>query len=305
MLTQSIKDFLNYCEQVDFSDRSMESLISRLKQFKDFCNSIHITNIQHITYANLLQFVAEFGYRSEHIKKSRIWTLHQFFHFLTLKQLIPENIALQLPYPKIGNKIPPFLTIKEFNLILEYFAKKVHKTNGLRNLIIVMLMGFLGLRTSSIVQLDLEDAELNEKRIWIKEKGKTTKRSIPIPDIIGNCLKQYMKNQQQKQDSLFLSTRKKRISDRTLQQLFRSATEKVGIDKNLHPHLFRHTAATHLNKVVGTTITQYVLGHARRQNTKQYTHLNPDLYAVYMKKHPYMNEFKLIKKDNSNESNHQ
>jgi len=55
------------------------------------------------------------------------------------------------------------------------------------------------------------------------------------------------------------------------------------------PH-FRQTAATQLNKVAGTTITQEVLGHARRQNTLRYAHLNPDQYAVYMKRHPFMQE---------------
>ncbi len=59
-------------------------------------------------------------------------------------------------------------------------------------------------------------------------------------------------------------------------------------DKRLHAHLFRHTAATHLNKAAGTDITQHVLGHSQRHNTEKYTHLNPDLYAVYMKRHPLL-----------------
>ena len=62
---------------------------------------------------------------------------------------------------------------------------------------------------------------------------------------------------------------------------------ELGIDKHLHAHLFRHTAGTHLNKVAGPEITQYVLGHARMANTEVYTHLNPDLYAEYMNRHPY------------------
>ena len=74
-----------------------------------------------------------------------------------------------------------------------------------------------------------------------------------------------------------------------LQDIFQEAARDIGISKHLHAHIFRHTAATNLNKVGGIDITQNVLGHTLRQNTYKYTHLNPDVYAVYMKKHPYMN----------------
>ena len=85
-----------------------------------------------------------------------------------------------------------------------------------------------------------------------------------------------------------VSKRKKRISQRTLQDIFRAAADQLEIDKKLHARLFRHTAATHLNKVAGTDITQHVLGHSHRANTLKYAHLNPDKYALYMKKHPFM-----------------
>jgi len=78
------------------------------------------------------------------------------------------------------------------------------------------------------------------------------------------------------------------MSANTIQNLFRQSTRQLNIDKKLHPHLFRHTAATQLNQIAGLDITQQVLGHGNRTSTKHYTHLNPDQYAVYMKQHPYM-----------------
>jgi integrase/recombinase XerC len=97
----------------------------------------------------------------------------------------------------------------------------------------------------------------------------------------------YLNQHPYKKGPLWVSKRKKRISQRTLQDIFRSAADQLGIDKKLHARLFRHTAATHLNKVAGTDITQHVLGHSHRANTLKYAHLNPDQYAVYMKKHPF------------------
>jgi len=87
-----------------------------------------------------------------------------------------------------------------------------------------------------------------------------------------------------------MSKRKKRISPRTLQDIFRTAADQVGIDKKLHARLFRHTAATNLNQVAGIEITQHVLGHRRRVNTLKYAHLNPDKYSIYMRKHPFMSK---------------
>ena len=110
--------------------------------------------------------------------------------------------------------------------------------------------------------------------------------------------------------ALLITKRKKRITDSTVQDLFKTLMADLDIDspreigssrgehdeipvisrsKHLHAHLFRHTAATHLNKTAGPDVTRFVLGHATSYNTERYTHLNPDIYADYMKRHPYMN----------------
>jgi integrase/recombinase XerC len=91
---------------------------------------------------------------SPHVKKARVWTLRQFFHFLKLTKQIQSNITQNLPYPKIDKKEPLFLTIDEFKMILMYSLKQANSTTGLRNFIIIMLLGFLGLRISALIQLD-------------------------------------------------------------------------------------------------------------------------------------------------------
>jgi integrase/recombinase XerC len=160
MLTQLIADFIDYTKDVNFKERSRDAIKSRLKQLAAYCESQNIQNANDITFQHLLQFIAEFGHDSVHVKKSKIWALHQFFHFLTLKKVIPKNIALTLPYPKVGKKEPMFLTIDEFNLILKHVAQKADKHAGLRNLIIIMLMGFLGLRVTSVTLLDIDDVDI-------------------------------------------------------------------------------------------------------------------------------------------------
>ena len=111
-----------------------------------------------------------------------------------------------------------------------------------------------------------------------------------MPKILCLVLTQYFDSFDKKDGPLFLSKRNKRLSPRTLQDIFQQAAGNLDIDKHLHAHLFRHTAATHLNKVSDSKITKHVLGHMWSKNTEKYAHLNPDQYAVYMQKHPYMSK---------------
>ncbi len=289
MLKTYITDFLAYCKVVDFSLKSIESLSISLRELAGFAAIKKLDHVEDITYGYLSDFVADFKEPSIHKKKARVWCLHQFFHFLTVTGPLKKNIALGLPYPKIEKTVPHFLTIEEFKRILDFFSAKVDSDNGLRNLVMILILGLLGVRTGTIIALDVEHIDTKDRLAWIKEKGRR-QRQIALPEVLANLLKIYINSLHLKKGPLFLSIRKKRISPRVLQEMFRSAADTLGIDKRLHARLFRHTAATHLNKVAGTTITQAVLGHERRHNTLKYAHLNPDKYAVYMKRHPFMRE---------------
>ncbi len=155
------------------------------------------------------------------------------------------------------------------------------------------MLGFPGLRTVAIVALNIEDVDLAESRIWVQEKGykEKTKKCIILPQILCQILAEYLSvlsSLDRKQGPLFMSKRKQRLARRSVQSIFHNVAQKLGIDKKLHPHLFRHTAATQLNQVAGLEITQFVLGHQQKQSTDKYAHLNPDIYAEHMKNHPYM-----------------
>jgi len=290
MLQNNITNFLHYCKNSNFSERSIESLTFRLTEFNQFIQTHAIASIEDINYQHLSQFVTDFNSPSVYVKKARVWSLRQFFHYLKLQNLVQNNIALKLPYPKIEKKVPPFLTIDEFKLILNYFAQQATTLIGLRNLVIIALLGFLGLRTETIVKLNISDIDLAESRLWIKEKGfqRQIKKDLPLPQVLCQLLAEYIQQVDKNQQPLFMSKRNHRLARRSVQAIFYQVAHKLKIDKKLHPHLFRHTAATHLNQVAGLEITQFVLGHQRQQNTHQYAHLNPDIYAEHMKNHPYM-----------------
>jgi len=76
---------------------------------------------------------------SIHVTKSRVWTLRQFYHFLTLQRIIPENIATGIPYQKIEKTVQQFLTQEEYKLLICNFTTRTDSSMGLRNLVIIML----------------------------------------------------------------------------------------------------------------------------------------------------------------------
>ena len=287
MLHRHISPFLDYCRLANFSVRSIQTLTARINEFKTYLKSQKIRPIKKVTYQHLINFIADFKSPSIHVRKSRVWTLRQFYHFLTLHRIVAENIATGIPYPKIEKTVPQFLTINEYNRLIRYFSNKAQDLLGLRNFVIILMLSTLGLRTSTLIAINIEDIDLTCGLIWIREKGRR-RRNLILPHSLCKIIHKYLQLRQRKKGPFLISKRKKRISQRTLQDIFRTAADQIGIDKKLHARLFRHTAATHLNKVAGVEITQHVLGHSRRANTLKYAHLNPDQYAVYMKQHPFM-----------------
>jgi integrase/recombinase XerC len=289
MLDKQISGFLAYCKVSGFKAKSIESLSMRLNEFNTFVQKAHLGKIKSISYRHLRRFVADYRKPSIHVKKARIWSLRQFYHYLKLNGHVDENIATAMPYPKIEKTVPHFLTLSQYNRILAHCTEKAATRMGLRNLIIIMLLGMLGLRTSAVVAINIQDVDVAAGLLWIREKG-SIKRIIVIPKVLCALIQSYFDDRNQRRGPLFLSKRKTRLSPRSVQSIFAGLADAVGIDTHLHAHLFRHTAATHLNKVAGTSICQYVLGHARRTNTVKYAHLNPDHYAVYMRRHPFIKE---------------
>lgn len=286
MLQEIIVNFLDDCKHYHFSKSTLEAFTTRLNELDRFFELHQIKSMDEITYRHLLEFVAS-GDRSPHIKKVRVWTLRQFFHYLEFHQLIKVNPAKKLPYPQMEKNDPEFLSLDELKTVLSWFLMHADSIAGLRNLIIVMMFGFLGLRLSALRNLDIEDITLSESLLWICEKGHV-RRPLPIPQILCVYIYQYLKSVGRNKGPLFLSKRKKRICARSAQYIFDIAEKNLCLDKHLHCHLFRHTAATQMNQSAGVDITQSLLGHRSRKTTEGYVHLDGHTYAGYMANHPYL-----------------
>ena len=132
MLHAHIIRFVDYCRLVDFSERSIQALTARTNEFQSFLKIRNIRSVKKISYLDLVAIVADFNNSpSIHVRKSRVWTLKQFYHFLTLNDKVTENIATRLPYPKIEKTVPRFLTPQEHNRPIRYFSTRTNDFWGL------------------------------------------------------------------------------------------------------------------------------------------------------------------------------
>jgi integrase/recombinase XerC len=285
MLKPNISNFITYCNHNLFSVKSLETFKLRLREFDDFLESLHLNDVHEIRYEHLMDFVSS-GNTSPHVKKQRVWTIRQFFHFLNFQGLLITNPAKGLPYPKIKAREPAFLSLEEFKSILVHCMKQADSVEGMRNLIVIMMLGFLGLRLKALVKLNVRDVDLGESLVRVREKGGMD-REIPLPQILCVFTADYLRRTTDAPVALFVSKRRKRISERTLQDVFKSLSSNTGIDRHLHAHLFRHTAATQFNQLAGIDLTQALLGHRSRKSTDVYVHLNSNRFADYMKAHLY------------------
>ena len=139
MLNRYCSQFLAYCQLVDFSARSIQALTIRLNELANFLKIQRIRSVKKVRYRHLIDFAADYNAPSIHVTKSRVWTLRQFYHFLTLHRIIPENIATGIPYPKIEKTVPQFLTQEEYKLLICHFSEQPVPSMGLRKLIIIIL----------------------------------------------------------------------------------------------------------------------------------------------------------------------
>ena len=217
--------------------------------------------------------------------------IKSFYRFLSLENYIQKDPTELLESPKIGLKLPEFLTITEINQIIESIDRSLPE--GQRNRAILETLYSCGLRVSELIGLRFSDLYLDEGFIKVEGKGRK-QRLVPISPVAIKEINLYLLDRnlltikKGYEDVLFLSRRGTSLSRIMIFHIVKVQTELAGIRKTVSPHTFRHSFATHLLEGgANLRAIQQMLGHEKIATTEIYTHLDRDfLRSEILEHHP-------------------
>ncbi len=205
--------------------------------------------------------------------------IKSFYNYLILEDLIDYDPTELLESPKLGRKLPDTLSIEEIDLLISTID--LSKPEGTRNKAILETLYSCGLRVSELTGLKISDLHFNEGFISVIGKG-DKQRLVPIGKSAQKYINIYIESIRNHQDIdkdyediLFLNRRGKQLTRVMIFTIIKQLCEKAGIQKNISPHTFRHSFATHLIEGgADLRAVQEMLGHVSITTTEIYTHLD-------------------------------
>lgn len=247
-------------------------------------NDLPIATIQKITLEDIYAFISylatELNSKSA-TRARKVSSIRMFFKYLATKaKLIDINPAQNLETPKIEKREPKYLTLEDSKRLLSVASDEDNRNNE-RDYAITTLFLNCGMRLSELVNIDIKNIKFDECKMTVIGKG-NKERTIYLNNACMRAIANYLEVRPKEgidyksKDALFLSERRERISNRTVQYIIKKELKKAGLDTNKYSvHKLRHTAATLMYQYgkVDIRALQELLGHASISTTEIYTHL--------------------------------
>ncbi len=291
-----IRDFEKYLwSERALTENSLKAYLSDIEKLREF---VEITKwqlapeeLQQKHLEDFLKYLYELG-MSPHSQARILAGLKSFYRFLLSKDLIEDDPTYLLEGPKITRKLPEILTIEEVDRILN--AIDLSTPEGTRNRAIVETLYSSGLKVSELTQLTINCVYFDVGFLRIEGRGEK-ERLVPIGDEALKYLKLYVNEIRSRQniqpgnsEFVFLNRNGTQLSRVMIFNIVKDLSKLAGIQKNVNPHTFRHSFATHLIEGgANLRAVQDLLGHASIVTTEIYTHLDTDyLRKVIMEYHP-------------------
>ncbi|WP_298754878.1 tyrosine-type recombinase/integrase [uncultured Psychroserpens sp.] len=285
-MTNQIIAFIFHCKvEKKLSSKTIKAYETDLRQFKDFINFKDTKSIGKEELKSYFLYLSKF---SKKTIKRKIATLKIFFSYLEFEEIIVNN-----PFRKVRIKIkddlilPKILSIGEITEILKilYISKNdISNTKSyaykeiIRNIAVIELLFASGIRVSELCSLRISNIDNNFSLIKIQGKG-NKERTIPITNsATQNALKathSNFKKSIRKQSYLFINRLGNPLSEQSVRLLVKRLAKEAKIDRNITPHVFRHSFATLLlEEDADIRYIQHLLGHSSIMVTQIYTHVN-------------------------------
>ncbi len=290
-----IRAFLLYLElEKSLSQNTINSYEFDLEKFKDFLDELNVAGFEDVIEDHIEKYLAALKMEYKASSTARMMTsLRQLFEFLidSKNYNIKLNPLEFFDSPKLSRILPDVLTVEEIDMILS--QPDVNTPLGLRDKTIVELMYACGLRVSEVLTIKTSNILYSDEVVRVIGKG-SKERIVPVAASSLEWVKLYTERSRStlakpySEDYLFLNWRGRKLSRMAIWDIINKYSKMAKIQKKIHPHIFRHSFATHLLEGgADLRSIQEMLGHADISTTQIYTHVDISyLKQVHKQFHP-------------------
>ncbi|KML43773.1 tyrosine recombinase XerC [Cytobacillus firmus] len=291
----SLKLFIEYLQiEKNYSQYTIEHYQHDISDFFMFMSEQAISDLTKVEYQDVRIYLTNLFERKMSRKSvaRKISSLRSFFKFLLREEIVAENPFALVSIPKAQKKLPEFFYEEEMKQLFD--ACESSTPLGQRNKALLELLYATGIRVSECSQIRLKDLDMHLSTVLVRGKG-SKERYVPFGSFAQDAIDTYINHGRKEllangnmQENLFLNARGGPLTARGIRTILDRIIEKSSLTGKIHPHMLRHTFATHLmaNGADMRTV-QELLGHAFLSSTQVYTHVtNEYLKKTYMAHHP-------------------
>lgn len=290
---KTIHNYLDYLKyQKNYSDYTIDNYCRDILEFFDYLDR-EVLDYKSVVYSDLRFFLMYLKDEKKDKNSSidrKLSSLRGFYQYLANEGIVSNNVFSLLNGPKKEKKLPRYFEYNELESLFE--ACDLSNALGQRDRLILEMLYATGVRVGELVSIKVSDINFSSRTILILGKG-NKERIVPYGDYCEEILKLYLKDgylslNNQNSPYLFLNARGGKLTERGVRYLLEEIIKKTSVQKNISPHMIRHSFATHLlNQGCDLMTVQKLLGHESIKATQIYTHVTTDrLRSVYQNSFP-------------------
>ncbi|MBO1306788.1 tyrosine recombinase XerC [Enterococcus sp. 669A] len=293
---ERIQEFMRYLiTERGYSVKTKEAYLRDLQDFCDFLKDSgneELLTIDHLDVRVYLAYLNDQEYSRNTISR-KIASLRSFYQYLLRREQIAENPFSYVHLKKKKNRLPRFFYEKELDVLFQ--SAEGDKPLDQRNRALLEVLYGAGLRVSECANLTFSVIDFDNSVMLIHGKGNKD-RYVPLGSYAADALQEYRLDGRKKimehfgkdHDSVFINHRGEQITPTGIEYVLNQLIKKSSLNSTIHPHMLRHTFATHLlNNGADLRTVQELLGHANLSTTQIYTHVTKEsLQKSYRSFHP-------------------
>ena len=283
-------DFLKY--QKKYSDYTIKSYENDIIEYLNYINSegINYKNVEYSDIRFYLMYLKDDKHDNNSSIDRKLSSLRGFYKYLANEGIVSSNVFSLVNGPKKSKKLPRYF---EYNELEEMFLiPDVNNSLGQRDLLLLEMLYATGCRVGELVSIKVSDIDFSSRTILIVGKG-NKERFLNYGEYCEEILNKYLSDgyislNKSDSDYLFLNNNGGVLTERGVRFILDKIIKQTGINKNISPHMIRHSFATHLlNEGCDLMTVQKLLGHESIKATQIYTHVTTDrLKEVYYHSFP-------------------